>query len=34
LSVERLAEEDATWEVVANDADWETQWVAKIIILE
>jgi hypothetical protein len=25
LSVERLAEEDATWEVVANDADWETQ---------
>ena len=25
LAVERLAEEDGSWELVATDADWETQ---------
>ena len=25
LAVERLAEEDGTWELIATDANWETQ---------
>jgi len=27
LAVERLAEEDGSWELVATDADWETQFI-------